>query len=142
MFRSVLLAAWLSAWAALAASAAELTVTIEGARNPSGAVAVALFNGEDGFPRAARALASARIRAAAHGKASFTFHNLAPGKYAVSAFHDENDNGKLDTDVVGFPTEGFGFSNDARGTLGPPTFAKAAFELGDERKSVTVTLAY
>jgi len=141
MIRSVLFAAWLSCWALVAASAAELTITIEGTRNPSGAVALALFNSEDSFPRSPLAFASVRVKAAQE-KVSFTFHNLAPGKYAVSAFHDENDNGKLDSDAVGFPTEGFGFSNDARGTLGPPAFARAAFELGEEKKSVTVKVAY
>jgi uncharacterized protein (DUF2141 family) len=60
----------------------------------------------------------------------------------VSSYHDKNDNGKLDTDALGFPTEGFGFSNDARGTTGPPPFAKAAFDLGNETKSVTIKLVY
>ena len=141
MIRTLLVAASLYCSAVATASGADLTVTIGGARNANGALALAVFNSESSFPRVPLAFASARIRAAQRN-ASFTFHNLPPGKYAVSAYHDENDNGKLDTDAVGFPTEGFGFSNDARGTLGPPEFAKAAFELGEEKKSVTVKVSY
>jgi uncharacterized protein (DUF2141 family) len=74
------------------------------------------------------------------GNIVVTFHNLPPGRYAVSAFHDENDNGRLDTDTVGFPTEGIGFSNEARGL--PPDFAKAAVDLAEQSKSMTVKLAY
>jgi len=58
----------------------------------------------------------------------------------VSAFHDQNDNGKLDTDPTGQPTEVYGFSNDARGTAGPPQFADAAFELGDQAKTISIKL--
>jgi uncharacterized protein (DUF2141 family) len=141
MIRTLLVTASLSCSVLAAAAAGDLTVTIGGTRNANGAVALALFNSETSFPRAPLAFASARIKAA-QANAGFTFHNLAPGKYAVSAFHDENDNGKLDTDAVGFPTEGFGFSNDARGTLGPPAFAKAAFELGEDKMSVAVQVKY
>ncbi len=141
MIRKALGAISLYCSALATAGATDLTVTISGARNPNGSMALGIFNNEGGFPRAPQAFASMRIKAA-QGNASVTFHDLPPGRYAVSAYHDENDNGKLDTDAVGFPTEGYGFSNDARGTLGPPAFAQAAFELGDQSKRVTVKLAY
>jgi len=47
--------------------------------------------------------------------------------YAVSVFHDENYNGKLDTNLLGIPREGVGASNDARGNFRPPKFGAAAF---------------
>ncbi len=55
------------------------------------------------------------------------FRGLKPGKYAISAYHDENDNGKLDTNFVGIPSEDYVASNDARGTMGPPNFEDAVF---------------
>jgi len=140
MNQRTLLGAALYCAALTTATAADLTITVDGARNTNGALALALFNSESSFPRAPLAIASARMRA--RQEATFTFHDLAPGMYAISAYHDENDNGKLDADAIGFPTEGLGFSNDARITTGPPAFAKAAFELRDEKKKVSVKVLY
>ena len=72
---------------------------------------------------------------------SFTVHDLPPRRYAATAFHDENDNGKLDTDQTG-PTEGYGVSNDAREVIAPPQFAKAAFDVTDQNKTITITIKY
>ena len=55
--------------------------------------------------------------------------DLAPGKYAISIIHDENNNDKLDTNFIGIPKEGFGFSNNPRIMFGPPSFEKASFEI-------------
>jgi uncharacterized protein (DUF2141 family) len=55
--------------------------------------------------------------------------NLEPGKYSFRYFHDENMNEKLDTNWLGIPKEGFGFSNDPKITFGPPSFEKTLFEL-------------
>jgi uncharacterized protein (DUF2141 family) len=58
--------------------------------------------------------------------------NIAPGKYAVSLFLDENSNGKLDTGAFGIPTEKTGFSNNAQGTYGPPKFDDCQFTVDDD----------
>ena len=126
---------------ATAADAADLTVVINGIRNSNGAVAAGIFNSEGSFPKAQQAFGSFRLRAPPT-TASFTVRNLPPGKYAVTAFHDENDNGKLDADPTGLPTEGYGVSNDARELLAPPQFAKASFDIGNQDKTITVTLGY
>lgn len=57
------------------------------------------------------------------------FEDVAPGTYAIQYYHDENDNGKMDTGIFGIPTEGYGFSNDARGFMGPPDFEDMLFEV-------------
>lgn len=54
---------------------------------------------------------------------------IPAGTYAISLFQDENENGKLDTSAFGRPLEKFGFSNDAEGVLGAPSFEKCCFEL-------------
>jgi uncharacterized protein (DUF2141 family) len=53
------------------------------------------------------------------------FENVVPGRYALSFIHDENDNKKLDTNLIGIPKEGFGYSKDAMGRFGPPKFDDA-----------------
>lgn len=73
------------------------------------------------------------------GKASIRFEEVPYGIYAVKVFHDENSNGKLDTNFVGFPTEGFGFSNDAMGKFGPPSFEQAAFGIESKKILISIT---
>lgn len=63
------------------------------------------------------------------GRAVFTFTDLAPGKYAVVVFHDQNKNGEIDHNAIGLPGEPLGFSNGfSLGlTSGMPTFDKLSF---------------
>lgn len=62
--------------------------------------------------------------------------DLSPLKYVFKYFHDENDNKEIDTNWIGIPKEGFGFSNDARGTFGPPSHKKMIFELSKDTSMV------
>jgi uncharacterized protein (DUF2141 family) len=66
---------------------------------------------------------------------------VPPGTYAAQAFQDENGNGKVDRSLLGIPTEGIGFSRDARMRFGPPNFDDAAFTLTDDAK-LALTLRY
>ncbi|MCW8164334.1 DUF2141 domain-containing protein [Verminephrobacter aporrectodeae subsp. tuberculatae] len=77
----------------------------------------------DGKPMAAQ---TAPMR---DGKARLVFPGLAPGHYALRVFADENGNGKLDTNLIGLPTERYGFSNDAKGKFGAPDFDAAAIRV-------------
>lgn len=61
---------------------------------------------------------------------------LAKGSYAISMFQDENANKKLDTGPMGIPVEKYGFSNDARGFAGPPSFKKCLFEFKGDKKLI------
>ncbi len=61
------------------------------------------------------------------GQLTWRIKNLPPGHYAVSAYHDENSNGELDTNLFGLPVEAYGFSGSTRGSFGPPDFSTAAF---------------
>lgn len=57
---------------------------------------------------------------------------LEAGTYSIGFFIDKNDNEKLDTNFLGVPKEQFGFSNDAMGRFGPPSFEAASFTLDEE----------
>jgi uncharacterized protein (DUF2141 family) len=81
--------------------------------------------------------------AAAPGNASpalCVFEDLSPGTYGISAFHDRNDNQKLDTNLIGVPVEDYGASNNARGVFGPPKFDDARFEYDKGTKRLQGTL--
>ena len=123
------------------ASAANLTVTVKDVRNTTGMVLVAVYD-QSGFGKPE--LAKAKQKAGANaGEVKFVFQSLPAGKYAVAAIHDENGNGKLDRNSLGAPTEGYGFSNDAQGTAGPPNFNQAAFDIdGKTDKAISFSLNY
>lgn len=126
------------------ASAADLVVSVEGVRSADGDIRVAVHRRADGvdFPDSAGIVKAAMRPAAKAGDLVFT--GLTPGEYAIAAFHDEDRDGDLNTNLLGMPTEGYGFSNEARGTFGPPGFDAAAFTIkaGEDRPAVTVKLGY
>lgn len=68
------------------------------------------------------------------------FANLMPGTYAISTFHDGNANGALDKNLLGLPTEKYGFSRDAAQPMGPPRFQDAAFAIGSDHHTIVINL--
>jgi uncharacterized protein (DUF2141 family) len=60
------------------------------------------------------------------GEAIFSLTPLETGIYAISIIYDENNDGKLNTNFIGIPTEHIGFSNNATGVFGPPSFDDTA----------------
>jgi len=65
---------------------------------------------------------------------------LPYGEYAIKVYHDENGNDELDTRMFGIPKERYGFSNNARGTFGPPEYEDALFKLDTPEKKITIHL--
>lgn len=120
------------AGAAGSAQAADLTLQLQAVRADDGHVMVALFDAADSFlkrPLMAQQVAAARR--APDGSLRLVFAGLAPGRYALTAYHDRNGNGKLDTNLMGLPTEPYGFSNAAKANFGPPTFDEAAVTVAE-----------
>ena len=115
-----------------------LTVTVENIHDPKGVILVGLFDCENGFLEEAR---EGKIIRASAEKVTVTFDNIRPGKYAVSVIHDRNENTQLDKNFLGIPKEGFGFSNNAMGNFGPPTFEQAHVNLVDH-KELRIRLKY
>lgn len=108
-----------------------IRVDIAGFENAKGKVRCAVFAQAKGWPTedaAARARTTVAIRKSGAGLgATCTFEGLAAGDYAISFFHDEDDDGAFDTNLFGIPTEGYGFSKNARASLSAPPFEAARF---------------
>ena len=68
--------------------------------------------------------------------------NVPDGVYAVSVFHDENMNQKLDKNFMGVPKEGYGASNNPKKKLGPPNFSETKFQLNGTQQSLEIKLVY
>jgi uncharacterized protein (DUF2141 family) len=130
---------------ASAASASELTITVENLRSGEGQVILCVFSAESSdqaaFPDCAKGRPVRQSKAAIKsGKVAVTFNGLKDGVYAVAAIHDENGNGELDTNFIGIPTEGVGVSNNPR-LLGKPRFDEARFEIKG-KTAIAVTAKY
>ena len=130
---------------ALEAAAVDLEVRIEGLRSADGDVRVALHREiENGRFPAENSVVGAIMRPAASGTVRAIFADVAPGAYAMAAFHDADGDGELNRNIVGMPTEGYGFSNGAMGFFGPPSFADAAVTVAEDEAmdAVSVPIAY
>mgnify|MGYP001426752647 FL=1 len=71
-------------------------------------------------------------------KAEVSFDSIYSGRYAIQFYHDENQNGKLDLNLIGIPKESYGSSNDVKPVLGPPKFEKMLFNLTENKKVIMV----
>ncbi len=135
------------------AQAGSLCLTVAGVRSDSGALLIGFYDRADGFrssiANAARSgllsdkarLVGVTMRARLGAQGICVLH-LPPGRYAVIVFHDENDNGILDENFLGIPTEGYGFSNNATGFFSAPAFGAAAVAVGAAEEDVTIDLSY
>ena len=112
-------------------------------RNSTGAVACALFESPAGFPAdfllSATNIMMIKIK---RSQARCDFEDIPPGRYALAVIHDENMNGRLDTNRLGVPTEGYGFSNDAKAFLSAPSFRAASFAYDGRNVELTISLNY
>jgi uncharacterized protein (DUF2141 family) len=121
--------------------AAELAVSVKGVRSDKGAIIAQLLKADPA--KGTTTQAAATMQAAKAGTLELLFSNLSPGDYAVMLFHDENGNGKMDSNIVGIPTEGYGFSNDAKGSFGPPKFSAMKVTItADGRVATSAPLTY
>jgi uncharacterized protein (DUF2141 family) len=121
-------------------SSANLTLTVNKIKSDKGVVRVLLFDKAAGFPDVVEnAVKNASLKIIGN-KAVITFENIPTGTYAISVFHDSENTGKLRTNNFGIPRDGYGFSNNASGTFGPPSFEKAAFKVNAGNNSVNIDL--
>ncbi|HEX5653349.1 MAG TPA: DUF2141 domain-containing protein [Chitinophagaceae bacterium] len=120
-------AALLSAFAA--APQESLTIRISNLRTNKGHVLISLFKDGEGYPdKPEKAFRKERLPINANQSIA-RFSSLPAGDYAIAILHDENDDLKMNTNFIGLPKEGYGFSNNVMGSFGPPSFHKAKFSI-------------
>jgi len=135
-FSTMALAVCLSA---APARGSTVLVTVVGVRNSHGHVRVAICSKADFLKPHCAYTGNAP---SGPGDVQVTVTNVPPGTYAAQAFHDENDNERIDRNIFGIPTEGIGFSNNARMFFGPPRFDAAAFGVGAATLRITFSIRY
>ena len=121
------------------AHAADVLVSVHGVANNRGEIVVGICSADVfiGGTCAYGGTAPARP-----GTVTVMVPGVVPGTYAVRAYHDENGNHRIDRNLLGIPLEGYGFGNDARVVLAPPSFADAAITVGEGGAETGLTLRY
>lgn len=122
-----------------ATNLSKLTIQINGIKNKKGTVNVAIYKSDDDFQKEKFSYVS---RIPADAMVTFVFDKVDYGKYAVAVYHDENENKKLDRNFLGMPKEGYGFSNNVKGKLGPPEFKDTSFTMTQPETNLSIQLIY
>lgn len=124
-----------------AAPKGTLVVAISNIQSDEGQIGCSLFSKKDGFPSKAEKASARMFVKQKAGKATCTFKDVKPGKYAVSVMHDANKDGKLETSIVGRPKEWWGVSNNVPPErFGPPKYEAATFDFAGDSKTIKVKL--
>ena len=126
----------------VAAGQATLHVKVSGMRSANGNVTITIYPDDaphflDGKFKVARQKVPVTLPIT-----TACFALPASAAYAVALFHDENDDGHLNTNALGIPTEGAGFSNNPTLYFGPPSLEKVRFTLHPGDNAVDVTVKY
>jgi uncharacterized protein (DUF2141 family) len=121
-----------------AAQAAEIDLLVSGVVRAQGQVLVALYDSADSYRKTALTQSK---QAATLGEMRFQFRDLPVGDYAIALFHDENDNGKLDTNLMGMPKEPFAFSVFKGTLMGPPGWAAVKFTVPESGIKLNIALS-
>lgn len=109
----------------------KLSIHISGISKIKGSLFIAIFRATDDFPVFGKQFKG--IVKEVEGKSqNYNFDNLPEGEYALAIYQDENRNKILDKNLLGIPTEIYGFSNNARRTFSAPSFQEAKFKLNKD----------
>jgi uncharacterized protein (DUF2141 family) len=119
----------------------QIRIIVAGLRSNSGRVVCTLFHSPQGFPRDDRDAQTVTVPVA-HHTATCEFPVTPHGRYAAVVYHDENADGHFNTNWLGLPKEGYGFSNDASISWRPPNFDEAGFRFEGGTQPVTIHIRY
>jgi len=132
--------AFLTLLSSLSLFAHTLTIEVTNIKNNSGQILMGLFNQVEGF-RDVNMTYKKSVITTLNKNIVYIFTDIPDGEYAVSLFHDENNNDKIDTNFIGIPKEGYGVSNNIHPTLRAPTFEETKFQLSTDT-NLTIEMNY
>ena len=116
-----------------------LVVNITGLKPLKGDLYISLHNRPEYFQIADSAFMKIKISVDAE-KETVHFNNVPEGRYAMALYHDENEDGTMETNEMGVPREGYGFSNNPK-VPGRPKFEQAEFKF-DRNDTIVVKMVY
>jgi uncharacterized protein (DUF2141 family) len=138
---ALLLASGAAAADAVAQQTGTINVVVSGLRNDQGDVRCGLYNSADSFPKDGKQFMGVAATIA-NRLATCVFASVPAGTYAVAVFHAEKGETKMRTGFFGQPEEGYGFSRNATGSMGPPSFGAAAYNFTGGNVNFPITITY
>ena len=118
-----------------------ISAQVGGFENSKGLCLACLYNSSESFNGKGKAVQCTEV-AITNQKATVVFQNVAAGTYAISLFHDANNNKKLDTNFLGIPKEGYGASQNDLPFAGAPTFNGNKFQVSGTSTNLSIRLRY
>src|SRR5262245_4060442 len=115
---------------------ATVILKVTGLRSEKGQVKIAVFNSSEKWLGEEPAY-STTINVDGRS-VTWRLNDVPHGEYGIAVFHDENQNGKMDKNLLGMPLEAYGFSNNARVTFGPPKWDKSKFVVKGSTTEVSI----
>lgn len=140
IFTALLLISLLNKASLLYSQNFDINITITEIRSNSGNILYAVYNNKKFFNDGENFVRSGSVNAR-KGKIVFTIKDLPRGEYAISILHDENNNDKMDVNILGIPKEGFGFSNNPGIRFSAPGYKDTKFLLNNNT-SITINMKY
>ncbi|MEM7550082.1 MAG: DUF2141 domain-containing protein [Bacteroidota bacterium] len=119
-------------------SKSQLAISITGLRANKGQIVLALDNDERNY-KSKKDCFKGYFLKVENNQANIIIEDLPTGEYAIKVYHDVNNNGKLDKNMIGVPSEPYAFSNNAKGFLGIPDFDEVKFPVREQREVVTIS---
>ncbi|MEE1961812.1 Uncharacterized conserved protein, DUF2141 family [Flagellimonas taeanensis] len=105
-----------------------ISVHINNVESNEGQIKVAIYDSDDSFLSFEQVYRGSSVKAQ-KGQVILRMEDIPSGEYALAIFHDENGNGKLDTNWLGIPRERVAFSHAKMKTFGPPKYKECAFKV-------------
>lgn len=120
-----------------AAAMGRLHVRVVGLRSDAGVVKIGMYASGEAYTRRQGSFRKARLPVV-NGASEWRLDGVPPGEYAVMFYHDRNTNDRLDRNALGLPKEPFGFSNNARPRLGPPSYERVKFPVSGSTTTIEI----
>jgi len=118
-------------------SQGRLVILVNGFESDDGKAMIAISNSEESYKSQNEAFMGL-ITIIKNNQTRWLVKNLSFGEYAVKVFHDENENGELDTNFLGIPKEAYGFSNNPPARFGPADWNEAKFNFSSDSLTITI----
>lgn len=118
----------------------DIDIKITNISNKNGDIKLGLYNKAEDFSKIDKVYKEVNLKISSK-TIKYKFTNIPNGTYAIAIFHDENQNGKIDKNILGMPQEGYGFSNNIRPSFRSANFEESKFEL-NKNKTLTIEMGY
>lgn len=110
-----------------------LSITIDNIHQFKGKLLIGIYDSEKLFPQDGKFIRQI-VKFVDGSSKTILVNDLKPGNYAIALFHDVNNDGVINKNWVGIPTEPYAFSKNYAPKLTPPSFNQVKFSYPSESK--------